>query len=268
MKNKMDDKIAIIDMDSVVFTAANPNKVLGDDGEPLRTEDGKRFVYVDKTEVELIESCDWVMNDILKSCEATHYIAYIKGKNTGFRKQFNPEYKSLRPKESPKWWDFVKAYLIDKWRAIEVNNIEVDDMCYLTYLNLPNSFMCCIDKDLLQQAGCHFNWRKKEWITTTEEKAIELFWKDMIVGQSGDGIKGVPGKGEKYFENSILTDIENPMDRLVLSEYQEYYGDFKGIEYFCKNFLCLKILDSYEGFEVPKPVEFVLYDKFLENGIN
>lgn len=266
----MQNKIAVIDIDSVVFTAANPNKVLGNDGEPLRTEDGKRFVYIDKTEAELIESCDWVMNDILKSCEATHYIAYIKGKNTGFRKQFNPEYKSLRPKESPKWWDFVKAYLIDKWKVIEVNNIEVDDMCYLTYLNLPDSFLCCIDKDLLQQEGCHFNWRKKEWIVTSIEKAMELFWKDMIVGQSGDGIKGVPGKGEKFVNQMfIMDDYGNPYHNLVLNVYIDHFGEYKGIQEFYKNYMSLKLLDSFEGFVIPEPIEYKLND-FVEdiNGIN
>ena len=128
----MTNRIAIVDLDSVLFSIGNGNKVLDENNEPIK-RDGK-FVYIDKTEAELIDSADYFMTDILKSCECDSYIAYIKGKNTGFRKQFNPDYKSLRPKESPKFWEFVKSYLIDKWRAVEVNNIEVDDAICSTNL--------------------------------------------------------------------------------------------------------------------------------------
>ncbi len=269
MKNKMDDKIAIIDMDSVVFTAANPNKVLGDDGEPLRTEDGKRFVYVDKTEAELIESCDWVMNDILKSCEATHYIAYIKGKNTGFRKQYNPDYKSNRPTTSPIWWEFVKNYMIEKWRVIEVNNIEVDDAISITIQNLENSFPVAIDKDVLNLEGLGYNWRKKEWISTTKWEAYKYFFKSMIIGDTADAIKGIVGMGEVAAEKN-LADTTDYAERVLSIYIGANHSVDKGIEEYYKTYKSLKLLDSFEGFEIPQPIEYKILNDFVEdiNGIN
>ncbi len=38
---------AVVDLDSVMFSIGNPNKVLGTDGQPLRRDN--KFVYEDKT---------------------------------------------------------------------------------------------------------------------------------------------------------------------------------------------------------------------------
>lgn len=124
-------KIAIMDLDSIAFTIGHPNKVLGEDGQPIK-ENGK-FVYYDKTEEELKASTELVMNDILTKCRCTHYIAFIKGDNTiVIRKSINPSYKSGRSVIPPKWWNFVKQYLIDNWGAIVINDTEVDDICNIT----------------------------------------------------------------------------------------------------------------------------------------
>jgi 5'-3' exonuclease len=238
--------IAIIDLDSVMFSIAHPNKVLDDDGLPLK-KDGK-FVYIDKTLDEMYECADQIMNSILRLSKATGYIAYIKGKGN-YRYSTNPEYKANRPKESPKWWSDVKNYLITHWFANEVNGIEVDDAVNITRLKVENSFICAIDKDLLSLTGTHYNWRKNEWVTVSSDEEYYKFWSDMIIGQPGDNVKGIPGKGVAAAK-TILMDSKCPPARII-KNYIQHFGEYEGIKQFYKNYISLKILETYEGFEIP-----------------
>lgn len=250
---------AIIDVDSIMFTIGNGNKLLDEDKIPIKDTTGK-FIYTEKSEEELITSADWIMNDILASCNADGYIAYIKGKNTtSERKLINPEYKANRPKESPKWWSFTKQYLMDKWKVIPADNYEVDDYVNVTLKMLPDSFIVAIDKDLLGLEGRHFNWRKKEWVEVTKEQEEYNFWASMITGDTADNIKGLPGKGVKFTENLYKTTCEENgpnFYQAILYWYINHFGEFEGIKEFYKNYFSLKIADKIEGFAVPEIITF------------
>ena len=255
---------AIIDLDSVMFSIGNPNKVLDENNEPLRIDN--KFVYEDKTPDQLVDSCEFIMNKILNSCKCTDYIAYIKGKGN-YRYDIKSDYKANRPKESPSWWKFVKGYLIENWKAIEVNGIEVDDAVNITRLQVPNSFIVAIDGDLLGLEGTHYNWRKNdlmgEWITTNKEQAEYKFWSDMICGQKGDNIDGLRGKGEAFVKKLFAPIQVNDLLKYptyhtdVLNTYIEHYKDFTlALDEYYKNYNCLKILDKYEGFIIPESIKF------------
>jgi hypothetical protein len=187
-------RIAVLDVDSICYTIGNGNKVRDDYGVPIK--ENNKFVYVGKTEEELIRSADETMSIILRNCSCTAYIGFIKGKDTTKnRLLINPEYKANRSHIPPQWWEFVKQYLISSWGVIEVNNLEVDDAVNITRLSIPDSFIVAIDGDLLGLEGTHFKWRLKdsldgEWITVDADEAGYKFWFDMIVGQVGDNIKG------------------------------------------------------------------------------
>lgn len=242
----MESKTAVIDLDSVMFSIAHPNKILDESGVPIK-ENGK-FVYIEKSIGEMYGSADHIMSSILKLSEADSYIAYVKGKGN-FRYVTNADYKANRPKESPHWWKAIKEYLLVHWFATEVNNIEVDDAVNITRLQLPNSFICAIDKDLLSLEGTHYNWRKNEWVTVSKEEAYYKFWSDMIIGQSGDNIKGIPGKGE-VAAKAIMEDSKCPPARII-KNYIQHFGEYEGIKQFYKNYISLKILDNYEEFQIP-----------------
>lgn len=242
--------IAVIDLDSLIFSAFHPNKILDEFGIPLRTEDGRRFVYKEKTEKEIEASCDYFMNTLLDKSNADHYIGYVKGKNTTKnRLSINPTYKDNRHQEQPKFWNFTKEYLINTWKAVEVNDYEVDDYCRITVNNLKDSFICAIDSDLLGLEGTHFNWRINKWVKRTKEEAEYKFWYDMIVGQPGDNIKGIEGVGMKGAWK-ILEDSKFYPAR-VLKNYIIKYGELLGIENFYKNYKSLYILKELDNFVIP-----------------
>jgi hypothetical protein len=247
-------KIAIIDLDSLCYTAFHPNKQLDEFGIPMRTDDNTKFLYIDKSEEEIELSCDNLMKMVLENSKATHYIAFIKGKNTIASKlAVDPLYKQDRTKESPKMWGFTKDYFIKKHGAIEINNIETDDAVNIARLNIPNAFICAIDSDLLGLEGTHYNWKTGNWITCTKEEANLKFWQDMIKG-THNNTKGIPKKGQVYV-NKLFNSVNNNYAINVLHEYIEHFGEEIGIKEYYKNYICLYILEKYENMIIPEPIK-------------
>jgi hypothetical protein len=251
-------KIAVIDMDSVCYSIGHPNKVLDEFGTPVR--ENNKFVYYEKTDAELVVAADQVMNSILQNSGATHYIAYMKGQETIVsRKAINPDYKANRSKEAPWWWKQVQVDLFLRWEAKYVHDLEVDDAVNITRLKLPDSFICAIDNDLLGLKGTHYNWRKDEWVKVTEAEANNKFWTDMIAGQTGDNIKGIPGKGIKYaeklFADPTYYDMIFTYPELTFRAYLDHFGTHLGIKEYYKNYMSLKILEDFEYFDIPQPIE-------------
>lgn len=252
----MESKIAIIDFDSVAFYIGHPNKVLDENGNPKRTEDNSKFIYQDKTYKELQDSAKYMVNKILNSGGFTGYIGYIKGTNTAINRLLvNPEYKANRSKESPTWWASVKQILIDEYKVIQINGMEVDDAVNITRLIVPNSHICAIDKDLLSLEGLHYNWKDNKWVGISKEQATYAFWKDMLVGQPGDNIKGLDGVGDK---NVIFTTQQfKPTPAYVLDLYCKKLGEEKGIIKFYQNYRLLKIEDKRDNFVIPEIINKV-----------
>lgn len=259
-------KVAILDLDSIVFAIFNPNKVLDSYGNPLR-EDNK-FVYEEKTEEQVVDSCEFIMNKILTNCSCESYIAYIKGSNTiAAKRLIDSNYKADRSKESPRWWDFTKHYLIRNWGAIEAHNLEVDDYCAITRAQIEDSFLVCIDSDLIGLEGKSFNWKKNnmvgEWITTTAAQAEYKFWSDMICGSHNNTV-GLKGKGIKFVERLFKEFKEESYCTVVFNEFLGTLGEEQGITEFYKNYKMLKVQTELEGFVIPEPIKFKTKEEISE----
>lgn len=121
--------------------------------------------------------------------------------------------------------------------------------------------LASIDKDLLESIpGKHLNYNKKTgpetwdmvWVETEEEAAKEFIWKQMIMGDTSDGIKGIPGKGLAYYNKLFQVEegeiIEDQYE-FILNEYVKYFGLSSGIYEFQKNYRLLHLLDSKEDWE-------------------
>lgn len=243
-------KIAIFDCDSMAYTIGHGNKIqIGEEeGVPIYQRDELgRLVYNDKSEEQLIEACNFVIGDILNKGGFTHYVGYIKGTNTISHKlTINPTYKQDRTLEKPKWWDFVKNYLVNNYNIFVSNDYEVDDYVVSAYKCIPNSHIVAIDSDILATTGTHYNWRKDEWVTVTEDQERFAFWSQMITGNHNN-IKGLPKKGIKYAEG-VLKGIDVFKDNvasIMLTEYIEHYKNVTvAIDEYYKNYKSLKVIDT------------------------
>lgn len=197
---------------------------------------------------------DEFLSTILEKTEADQYmIALTVGKN--FRYTIFPDYKANRKgKEKPPFFNEFKEYLFTKYNAVAESSLEADDMVLIASKLIPDSIIVSPDKDILSLEGTHYNPRTNEFVTTNKEQAEYAFWCDMIAGQSGDGIKGLPEKGIKYAEKILDDTLQIGLLKhcVILNEYVNHFGEELGIGEFYKTYKCLKIKDVDINFDISK----------------
>jgi 5'-3' exonuclease len=234
------ERVAVIDADSICFIAHWDS-------------DNKTF---DKSLEDILKSTDQIISNILITIGVSKYIGFVGFGKCTERNAVYPEYKANRKDREPlKYLKDVKNHMIDKWKFIALHGIEADDMVNSVRVKVDGSIICAIDKDLLMLEGTHYNYKKNEWVTVTEEEADLYFWKSMIIGDSADNIKGLEGKGKSFADKLLLNidDVES-MRNIVFQEYINQYGEYHGISKFYQNYVCLKIKDDFPATGFLNPI--------------
>lgn len=249
VKNK--EIILLFDGDFLLYFATMGNKVLDEQGNPVRQDN--KFVYTDKTFEEVCKCADDIINVILDKANASHYVGYL-GNSKSFRYDVYPEYKANRKDfTKPLHFKELKDYLVSKWKFELLNNgLEADDAVNIARNILKenyNIFITTTDKDLIKCIpGKYINAKDLSIVRTSKEKAKEAFWTSMIVGDGVDNIKGIAGSGKKAAEKLFKDKLSEEFPLLVLSSYINKYNK-QGKEEFNKNYQLLYILDTFEGFK-------------------
>jgi 5'-3' exonuclease len=264
----MGNRIACIDSDTLIWQSCADKIKYDESGKPILDDFGNK-IKIQMTLEESKDIFDDLITGILNKTEASHYVlALTTGRN--HRYDIFPEYKANRKdKEKPQHFHALKDYCVIKYKAIFHHELEADDICLIYSKELSKegnyTFMCSIDKDLLGLEGIHYNYDKNMWISTTKEEAEYNLFFDAIVGQSGDGIKGIEGLGK--VAATKLLDNKSPLKypQIVFGAYVKKYGSELGIKEFNKNYQLLKIKDSWPNFKVSKPIK---YEKFNHLDIN
>ena len=231
-------KVVIIDGDFLLFIATYPYKIEKDGVTEL----------VPKSLIEVCRSANEIIVQTLSRLNLRKYKGFIGGYNN-FRYQMYPEYKANRKdKAKPDHFLELKQHLIDKWNFHVVNGCEVDDAVISFAAVHPNSIIVSPDKDILMTVGNHYNPVKQVHISTTILQAHEYFWKSMIIGDSGDNIKGIPGKGKVYADrmwDKYTMKLGYTAPAAILELYVDNLGEEQGVIEFNKNYRCLKISNKY-----------------------
>jgi 5'-3' exonuclease len=201
-----------------------------------------------KTLDDCKDSCDQFVRNINKVIKPDIYCGFItEGKC--FRYQINPEYKSNRRYDSPPEHLYaVKQYLKDEYLFRGMEGYEADDLVVSFKRGNPDYDVVIVspDKDILGSVDVAFNPRKMEWVYNDDEAIVNHFWRSMITGDPADGVKGIPGKGEKAAD-SIIRWSEKYSEKVyktVLEAYIEYFGEYEGIKQYHKNYLSLKLVND------------------------
>lgn len=232
MERRKEEVVALIDADFIPYYVCH-NK----DGEPEKT----------------LADCKRLADEFIQSiCVATKADKFACFLTVGkcFRYDINSTYKANRKYLPIKFLSEVKEHILVKYNSYYDFVYEADDLV-ISYKKANPQYECIIvspDKDILNLEGMHYNPRKGEMKYTLPEEEWEYFWKSMIIGDSADGIKGIPGKG-KVFADDVLSmfdiaDTFYPMHSIVLREYIKHFGEYEGIKEFTKNYLSLKIVDN------------------------
>lgn len=211
-----------------------------------------KALYAFETLQEQIAGVDEHRQAILRDTGADVYLIYLTG-STNFRLSL-PGYKANR-KTRPPNYEALKAHMLTLDGVYKIEGAEADDAISLTVRQkYPKAIMCSIDKDLLQIPGYHYRWHKEfPFQTVTAEQAEYNFWIQMLMGDSVDGVTGIPGIGTKTAERLLINEDPSRYAQIVLAEYQAEYGTFVGNQWFQDTYKMLKLL-TVNTFRIPTPV--------------
>ncbi len=247
-------KLSIIDSDYLLYVATHPDKVLNNEGNPVREND--KFVYQAVTLLECISKVENFIIDILDKTQAEYYLGFLTGGS--FRYKINAEYKANR-KDRPKvkYLNTVKQYLIDEWGFYKHSELEADDLCNIARTKFKGLDITLVsnDKDLLNLTGKCYNPKKQEFTEINEEQATMYFWTSMLTGDQTDNIKGIPGIGPKGAEKLLNGLAALNLSSVVFNKYVSVMGEKEGLKAFYENYQMLTILDKSK-IELPDPVRY------------
>ena len=218
------DIIALIDADSLIYYEM---------GKP--------------TLEEALQSLDGRLHQMFEQTEATHYAGFLtSGKCFRYAAAKTKPYKGNRVrKDKPIIFPAIKEYLKQEWNFTSIPELEADDLVSI-YHN-ENTVICSPDKDVLyQNEGEHYNYGKADFIHTDWMEAETFLWKQMLMGDSTDGIQGIPKVGSKTADTWLNPLIPSKMPAFVLNKYIEKFGISNGVSNFAETFKLVYILKSKE----------------------
>ena len=223
----MKDKIALIDGDSLIYYEM---------GKPTLEE---ALVSIDDRIMQMIEKT-----------EANKYAGFLTaGRCFRYKVAVSKPYKGNRKHGAkPIIFPAIREYLKQRWNFKEIVGLEADDLVSVYHTDpFGSTVICSPDKDVLyQNRGLHYNYGKAETVLVDEVHANAFLWKQVLMGDSTDGIGGLPKVGPKTAELWLKNIGREEMPAFVLNKYIEIFGNHEGILKFVETFRLIYILKSKE----------------------
>ena len=106
-------------------------------------------------------------------------------------------------------------------KTMMFDGMEADDL--VSAYHNKNTVICSPDKDVLQQnIGQHYNYGKAELISVDKFEAQRFLWKQVLMGDSTDGIEGIPKVGPKTADTWLKDLLPDEMPEFVLNKSVSY----------------------------------------------
>lgn len=133
--------------------------------------------------------------------------------------------------KKPKYYNEIREYLLDVWKAIPVKHIETDDALGIEQMKHPDKSTVIItqDKDLKTIPGWHWDPVKDLLFYQTLKDADNFFFYQMMVGDTADHIPGIKRVGDKT-ANAIIEACEHDTGR-IREKVKELYLKQYGVEW-------------------------------------
>ena len=236
--------------------------------ETIALIDGDSLIYYEMnkpTLEEALQGIDTRIRHMLEQCNSTKYAGFLTaGKCFRYTAAKTKPYKGNRKyANKPIIFPAIKEYLRQEWNFISVPELEADDLVSV-YHDPMKTVICSPDKDVLyQNKVSNYNYGKAEFVTIDENEATTFLWKQMLMGDSTDGIQGIPKVGPKTADSWLKNITPQDMPKFVLEKYIEKFGIHEGITKFAETFKLVYILKTKEdvlretGIELP---DLVTYD--------
>jgi len=211
---------ALIDADSILYIV------------------GWHYKDTDNTD-HVRDAVDRFITEILVKTKARQYAGFFSSKIT-FRNNIYSAYKANRAETHPgieKWKPYITEYCIQEWKFEKLSNYEADDAVAELHRVMQNTVICSPDKDLKQVPGNNFNYGKDVHSVIEPAEALKNWAVQMLIGDTGDNIKGIPGMG-KVGAAKLLVDVDftdaQAADNVVRKAYFKKFGDLVEYELHCR----------------------------------
>lgn len=194
----------------------------------------------------------------------TSYELYITNCKKSIRKEISSYYKSNRKKNI--WVNEIRKRLIDQDNVIFDNEYEADDLIADRARELNEKgfeyIVVSIDKDLKQIPGVHFDYypiyehqkddlgnvtkvfkQLKGLSFTTPFESWKMLALQVLMGDSGDRVKGIPKIGPKKAE-LILKDCRTPKEfqNAVVRSYIYHSDKFENSDWRSELFMNYRLI--------------------------
>lgn len=168
---------------------------------------------------------DDLLDSILLDVEASEFQVFLTdNKENNFRFKIWKGYHANRKAPRPKHYEFIKEYLVREWGARFAHGMEADDA--LGIAQGEGTVICSIDKDLKQIPGEHYNFVTKEWDFVNDWSGKQWFYKQILIGDTADNVKGCTGVGPVKASRAIdpipQEEGEQGLYSKVLAVYRKY----------------------------------------------
>lgn len=195
----------------------------------------------------VIHNMRLVMESLGSKAPCDQYVLYLTGSNN-FRRQITPEYKANRAQTmKPYHWMAAREWLIQQAGAVVTDGYEADDAIGMAYRPLSQDVVISLDKDLRAIPGYHYNWVKDVTEVITEQEACANFYRQFLIGDTADNIRGVPWIGPKKAERLLPVGMSpDKMQDIVRKLYKKHKLDYE------TNYRLLRILRSPDEYEETK----------------
>jgi len=225
--------------------------------------DGDSLIYYEMSKPTLEEALDGIdmrITQMLNITGCTHYAGFLtQGKCFRYNIATTKPYKYNRKRgNKPIIFPAIKEYLKQKWNFTYIPELEADDLVSV-YHDPLKTVICSPDKDVLyQNKVSNYNYGKAEFATVDENESLRFLWKQVLMGDSTDGITGIPKVGPKTADTWLENMLPVEMPTFVLNKYIEKFGNSEGIHRFTETFKLIYILKTKEdvlretGIELPE----------------
>ena len=225
---------------------------------------------------EAMAGIDQRIEDIMDKTNSNKLVGFLTlGKCFRYKYAKSKPYKYNRKGRSkPPIFYALREYVKQKYLFRAIKGLEADDCVAiamdewhktLTFVEDAGEesyaiIICSPDKDVLKQIpGIHFNYQKSEFHETTDDQARDFLWKQVLMGDSTDGIPGIPGLGIKTAD-AIIDNMPSVLShhQVVLSQYLAKFKLDEGIDRFYETYKLVRIIDNIE--HMPEGVDCMTGD--------
>jgi len=120
----------------------------------------------------------------------------------------------------------IYNYVYDLPNSLCIGGVEADDV--VVYYGLQGHIVAALDKDVLKSLPYAYNFGNLEWVEYTEAERRLWFYRQIVTGDSSDGLRGAYRVGDKWVDknhNEDMTELE-----LWTSCVTAYFGKEQTLE--------------------------------------